>query len=57
MAAYAVVEHLDVIEDVSPGEFSRLVNPFLDALGLKAAEERFRHSVAAPMSRDECRLL
>jgi hypothetical protein len=50
MASGSIVEHLDVVEDISFGEVSRFVDSFSDSLFLQAAEERFRDSVDAPMS-------
>jgi hypothetical protein len=45
VSARSIVEHLDVVEDVGPGEITRLVDAFLDPLFLQTAKERLRHGV------------
>ena len=41
--ARSIVEHLDAVEDIRPGEILRLVDTLFDSLFLQAAKERLRH--------------
>lgn len=40
-----VVEHLNVIEDIFPGQIPGFVDPLFYTLFFKRAEERFRHRI------------
>lgn len=45
VATLSIIEHLDVIEDVGPCQFTGFVDPFADALLLQTAKEELRHRV------------
>lgn len=51
VTAGSVVEHLNVIEDVGPGQFPGFVDAFADPFFFQAAEERFRYGVVPAMPR------
>lgn len=50
MAAYPIVERLNILSDVCFREIPRFVDMLLDSLFLQAAEERFHHSVVPAVS-------
>ena len=57
VAARSIVEDLDVVEDVSAGEFAGFIDALAYALFLQAAEEGFGDCIDAPMSNlADCRI-
>ncbi len=51
MAPSSIVEDLDVIEHIRPGEVSGFIDSLLDPFLFQTAEEGLCHRVDAPMSR------
>lgn len=45
MPADPIVGYLDIFEDISFGQITGFVDPFLDMLLLHAAEEKFRYGI------------
>ena len=45
VAACSIVEHLDVVEDIGPGQISRFVDALFNSFFLQTAKERLGHRV------------
>jgi len=51
VSALPIVEHLDVIEHIGPGQLADFVDAFLDPLLLNAAEEGFPTALSRHLPR------